>query len=109
MGLTHHSNTPSFYYSVSQKRRCHFVEKALELPGLIPRGHSQCDVFQPSIEIGLQFFDALFRIACGRKTLDELHAKVGRVVFVQKGFAFGEGSLAVFVDGDVMVKRAADS
>src|ERR1044072_7448227 len=61
-----------------------FVNKPLELSGLIPRGHAQSDVIQAGVEKGFKLLDALLWVARSGKTLDELHTEVGRVILVEE-------------------------
>src|SRR5262245_42912019 len=85
-----------------------FVKKPLQLSSLIPRGHAQGDVIQAGFEIGFKLLDALLRTARSGKTLDELHAEVGRVILVEERLALVQRRLTVFIDVDVMIQRAAD-
>ena len=47
------------------ERRNDLFEKALELAGLVPRGHAQGDMLDAGIEVAFELVDALFRTARG--------------------------------------------
>ena len=78
------------------------------MPGMIPGRHSQSDMFDTGVEVGLKVFDALLRCSCGCEAFNEFNAEVRRIVFVEEGFAFIECYLAVFFNVDVVVELSAD-
>ena len=86
----------------------HFVQKPLELSRLVPRRHTQRDVLDPGIEVAAELIHALLRTARRGKSLDEFHTEIGSIVFVEKRFAFVQCRIAIGIDVDVMVERAAD-
>src|SRR2546429_820544 len=60
----------------SGERRRHFVQEALELTALIPRGQPERHVAEPRVEVRAELIDALLGAAGHRPTFDEGGAEV---------------------------------
>src|SRR6266571_3006944 len=93
----------------SGERRRHFVQEALELTALIPRGQPERHVAEPLVEVRAELLDALLGAAGHRPTFDEGGAEIGGVVAIQELLRLDERGLAVLVDVDVVVEGAAEA
>src|SRR5580765_4875849 len=92
----------------SAERRRHLGEEALELADLIPGSESQRHVADAGGEVRAQLVHALLGTARDRPLLDELARELRRVIRVEESLGLLETLLAVLVDVDVVVERAAE-
>src|SRR5262245_40727757 len=97
--------------SMVSPRKCRrdLVQKALELAPLVPRREPEGDVPDAGLEVGPELLDALARAAGDRPALDERGAEVRRVVSIEELLRLLQRGLTVLVEGDVVVKGAADA
>src|SRR5262245_17946774 len=94
--------------SAASVRRHHLVQEPPQLAALVPRGQAQRHVTESRVGIRAQLGRARLRAAGDRPLLDELRGEVGRVVCLEKLLRLLEPGLAVLVDVDVVIERAAD-
>src|SRR5437879_8812478 len=93
----------------SGERRRHFVQEALELTALIPRGQPERHVAEPLVEVRAELLDALLGAAGHRPAFDEGGTEIGGVVAIQELLRLDERGLAVLVAVDVVVGGAAEA
>src|SRR5437867_13427787 len=91
----------------SGERRRHFVQEALELTALTPRGQPERHAGEPRAEVRAELLDALLGAAGHRPSFDEGGAEVGGVVAIQALLRLDERGLAIRADAYVVQEGAA--